>query len=248
MAAWQAIDENSRDRPGKETMPGDRQAARRMRATPVRGRRPTVRPRKPRGLGHERYDEILAAAKQLFISDGFEAVTTRRLADEVGLSQTGLYVYFKSKEEILDALCERTFARLAQRLRKVAADAPTSLDLFRRMVKGYIEFGLQNPDEYQLTFMLGREAPKERHTKDLSLRFEDQSPAMQAFLMFREQLARLAEAGLVKPVDVTVATQTIHMAAHGVVAMLIARPRFSWGDRRVLVDRLIETLLTGLAR
>ena len=46
--------------------------------------------RKARGHGHERRSEILSAAKQLFISEGYETVTTRQLAERVGLSQTGL--------------------------------------------------------------------------------------------------------------------------------------------------------------
>lgn len=207
-----------------------------------------LRHRKPRGLGHERYDEILSAAKELFIAEGFKTVTTRKLAKRVGLSQTGLYVYFNNKEEILDALCKRTFSRLGERLRQVAADKPASLDLFRRLAEGYIEFGLENPDEYMLTFMVGGEPPKEEQVKDLSLPFEDQGPGMQAFLMFREQMTRLADAGLLKPIDLTLATQTIHMAMHGVVALLIARPRFAWGDRQLLVDTLIDTLISGLAK
>ncbi len=53
-------------------------------------RRPPAPPRKPRGHGHERRSEILTAAKQLFISEGYETVTTRQLAERVGISQTGL--------------------------------------------------------------------------------------------------------------------------------------------------------------
>ena len=52
--------------------------------------------------------EILTAAKQLFMSEGYETVTTRQLAERVGISQTGLYVYFKNKEEILVELRQST--------------------------------------------------------------------------------------------------------------------------------------------
>ncbi|MBV8122106.1 MAG: TetR/AcrR family transcriptional regulator [Alphaproteobacteria bacterium] len=204
--------------------------------------------RKPRGLGHERYDEILTAAKELFIAEGFATVTTRKLAKRVGLSQTGLYVYFKNKEEILDALCQRTFSRLGERLRQVAADAPPSLALFRRLVEGYIEFGIENPGEYMLTFMVAGSGAKAPREQDLSLPLEDQGPGMQAFLLFREQLARLGDAGLLKPLDPTLATQVVHMAMHGVVALLIARPHFGWSSRHLLVDTLVDTLLSGLAR
>ena len=133
-------------------------------------------------------------------------------------------------------------------MRQVAVDKPASLDLFRRLAEGYIEFGLENPGEYMLTFMVGDERPEEEQIKDLSLPCENQGPGMQAFLLFREQMARLAEAGLLKPIDLTLATQTVHMAIHGVVALLIARPRFAWGDRQLLIDTLIDALISGLAK
>src|SRR3546814_13542846 len=46
------------------------------------------RARKPRGQGHERVEEILAAAKALYAEGGYEFTTTRRIAERVGVSQT----------------------------------------------------------------------------------------------------------------------------------------------------------------
>ena len=144
-----------------------------------------VRPRrKPRGLGHQRRAEILAAAKQLFLKQGYENFTTRKLAARVGLSQTGVYVYFKSKEEILDAVCRSTFEGLAQRIRAMSAESKDSPDAIRRLLKAYVEFGLQHPDEYQLTFMVGNSAPKFTRRKDLSQPFELQGIGVQCFLLF----------------------------------------------------------------
>ena len=68
--------------------------------------------KKARGLGFERRDEILAAAKALFLKEGVERVSTRKLAQLVGLSQTGIYVYFKSKQAILAALIDTSFRKL----------------------------------------------------------------------------------------------------------------------------------------
>jgi len=56
--------------------------------------------RKPKGSGQERRDEIIAAAKQLFMTEGFAKVTTRAIAEKAGLSQTGVYLYFPAKEDI----------------------------------------------------------------------------------------------------------------------------------------------------
>jgi AcrR family transcriptional regulator len=204
-----------------------------------------LRSRKARGLGHERRAEILAAAQQLFVSEGFETVTTRRLADHVGLSQTGLYVYFNSKEEILETLCRDTFASLAQRLRQVAASVELGPELLRALGDAYVDFALEHPDEYHLAFVIRRPG-KPAQRKDLGRPIEEQPIGLQAFLVVYEQVARLREAGIIKPVDAMAATQTIWAAVHGLVSLLISHPEFPWGPRRQLVAGLGDMILEGL--
>ena len=65
------------------------------------------------------------AAKELFASEGFARVTTRALAEKAGLSQTGLYIYFPTKEDILRAISEETHdAMTAAFERAVVEDDP----------------------------------------------------------------------------------------------------------------------------
>jgi len=205
------------------------------------------RERKPRGLGHERRGEILAAAKELFVAEGYETVTTRKLAERAGISQTGLYVYFKNKEEILEALCESTFELLTGALRTVAAETEPGPEQVRQMMHGYIAFGLEHPDEYQITFMVSHGAMHKGKPKDFSLPREQQPTGIDAFLCFRDQIEKVREAGYI-PIDATLATQIAWTALHGLVALFIAHPEFPWVERRVLIDTMVETLVTGLLK
>jgi AcrR family transcriptional regulator len=206
------------------------------------------RTRKPRGLGHQRRGEILAAARRLFLKEGYENFTTRKLAAQVGLSQTGLYVYFKSKEELLDAVCRLTFERLILRFRAIASQSGNSTQLLGQLIEAYVEFGLENPDEYQLTFMSGRSAPKFTRRKDLSQPFEQQGIGVQAFLMFRDQVARMMADGVLEPGEVTLITQTIWSAAHGLVSLMIARPGYLLSEQSALVAATVDALVMGLRR
>ncbi|KUJ95904.1 MAG: hypothetical protein PWR24_844 [Desulfonauticus sp.] len=54
--------------------------------------------------GRERRQKILQAAKKLFASKGFKGTTTQKLAQEAGLSEAGLYKYFKNKQEIYEEI------------------------------------------------------------------------------------------------------------------------------------------------
>jgi AcrR family transcriptional regulator len=110
--------------------------------------------RKARGSGHERPEEILAAARELFLEHGIENVSTRQIATRVGISQTALYVYFRNKEMMLDSLVEAAFRKLGTALACVEAKCSDAIDYLRAAIPEYIRFGFENPDEYRLAFLL----------------------------------------------------------------------------------------------
>lgn len=60
--------------------------------------------------------EILDAASELFVKEGFEHVSMRRIAEKIEYSPTTIYLYFKDKAELLEEVCQETFTRLAHRL------------------------------------------------------------------------------------------------------------------------------------
>jgi AcrR family transcriptional regulator len=207
--------------------------------------RDTLTGRKPRGQGHERLGEILNAAKELFVAEGYEAVSTRQLAEHAGLSQTGLYLYFKNKEEIHEALCSQTFEQLTRRLHKVAQEAAGPEDMLRRAARAYVDFGLEHPDEYQIAFMQ-RQPLDPSKTGDLFHPSRHKGPGVRAFLAWRDLITSVMKGGFIKPMDVTSATLMAWLPMHGLVAARIARPTFPWPPRHKLIETLIDTILTGL--
>jgi len=205
---------------------------------------PPPRTRKPRGQGHERRPEILAAAKALFVAEGYEGFTTRKLAARVGLSQTGLYVYFGSKEEIFDALCRQSFARLADAFREVLATTDEGFGRLRALGHAYVDFGLGHPDEYRLTFMDGPGLLKSAEHDSMPM--DRQGLVNQVFLMIWDTLRALRDAGALRPVDLAHATHNVWFALHGLVSIFIARPRFPKASREELVEALLDDLIEGL--
>ncbi|MFI4996331.1 MAG: TetR/AcrR family transcriptional regulator, partial [Hyphomicrobiales bacterium] len=150
--------------------------------------------RKPKGSGLERRAEILAAAKELFTTEGFARVTTRALAERVGLSQTGLYVYFRTKEEILRAIHDETHEALRVAFDRAVMEAVSAEECLRGLMRAYMDFGLSHPAEYQLTFTVGPDALAPI-AKDFSRPFEAQEAGARNFLRFRDHLAALEPEG-----------------------------------------------------
>ena len=59
-------------------------------------------------------DKILDAARELFIAEGYEGVSMRKVADKIEYTPTTIYGYFEDKEDLFRQLCHEDFARLAE--------------------------------------------------------------------------------------------------------------------------------------
>lgn len=202
-------------------------------------------PRKHKGFGEERRAEILAAAIDSFATEGYASVTTRALAAKAGLSQTGLYLYFKTKEDVLRAIGEATHEALIVAFDEAAAGARAPGEKMRKLLRAYVDFGLARPAEYQLTFTVGPDALAPI-AKDFSRPGERQTAGERSFLCFRNHLAALKPAGVIGDLDPMVAAQILWLAGHGAVSLLVSRKLFPWVDRELLIEVLLDVLTKGL--
>ncbi|RDW16670.1 TetR/AcrR family transcriptional regulator [Oceanobacillus chungangensis] len=70
----------------------------------------------------ERRIEILDAADELFARKGFDGTTTKDIINKVRIARGTLYYYFKSKEDIMDALIDRYNCSILNKAQEIAAD------------------------------------------------------------------------------------------------------------------------------
>jgi AcrR family transcriptional regulator len=202
--------------------------------------------RKPKGSGRERRDEIIAAAKELFMREGFAKVTTRALAEKVGLSQTGIYLHFPTKGDILKAIGDETHDAITAAFDHAVAIPGNPREVLRRLIHAYIDYGLNHPAEYHLTFTVGPDALAPL-SKDFSRPFEEQEPGARSFIRFRDHLAGFASAGLLGDFDPGFVAQILWFVGHGAVSLLTTRSHFPWSDRDALVAGLEDVIINGLA-
>lgn len=197
--------------------------------------------RKPKGEGHSRRAEILEAAERIFVEHGYEGATIRKIADEVGLSSTALYMHFADKGEILLQICRDAFDMLLASVRELAAlDAPPEVRL-RRMIEAYIDFGFAQPNAYRLIYL----------TRPLEARDGAQSAAQELggelFAAFEEVVRETVEAGRMSG-DASTTAQAIWASGHGVVSLMITKPYFPWAERERLIGVLLDALFAGMQR
>jgi AcrR family transcriptional regulator len=205
------------------------------RSRPLRGR-------KRKGEGPQRRAEILTAAKQLFVREGYAATTIRRIAATVGISSTALYVYFPDKDAILAEISDATFAGLIVELDEVLRNSPDPLSALAKSLERYIRFGLDHPNEYELTFVsrLPEGLPGKKS--------ENEKLGMQAFRRFYDCVDAVVRSGLTNETDTERLTQQLWAAIHGLVVLLLLRSGFPWADLDSLIRGHVEMLVSGVRK
>ena len=185
--------------------------------------------------------EILDAASELFVRDGYENVSMRRIADKIEYSPTTIYIYFKDKAELLDQVCKETFGRLVQRLSKIMEQPADPVERLKRGLIAYIEFGLQNPHHYRATFMMP--FPE---GFDKTKYGQPDSPGMQAFSFLIRGISDCIKGGKMPEINVELASQTVWAGIHGITSLLITHYTFPWVGRAKVIHSMVDTLVAGL--
>ena len=188
--------------------------------------------------------EILDAASELFAKDGYENVSMRRVADKIEYSPTTIYLYFRDKAELLEQVCQETFARLSQVMVRILEQPGDPVERLKRGLVAYIKFGLENPHHYRATFMtpIPEGFDIEKHAKA-------DSAGMQAFDFLRRGVGDCIAAGKFRSADLELVSQTLWAGIHGVTSLLITHCEgFPWVDTDKLIHSMVDTLVTGVSK
>lgn len=101
--------------------------------------------------------QILDTALQLAEEEGWQAVTTRRLADAIDYSQPVIYQHFENRDELIHTLVIEGFIALTDRVHAVAQSA--TITLLEDLAKAYIDFGSTRRRLYEAMFTHPTELP-----------------------------------------------------------------------------------------
>ncbi|HJP78670.1 MAG TPA: TetR/AcrR family transcriptional regulator [Pseudonocardiaceae bacterium] len=107
----------------------------------------------------QRAELIVDAARELAEEQGWDAVTTRRLAERVEYSQPVLYSHFAGKDAIVDAVAVAGIEELTQRLRAAGVGAKPGRDAVGRAARAYLAFAVDHPAVYQAMFTMSTGLP-----------------------------------------------------------------------------------------
>lgn len=171
----------------------------------------------------EMHEKILGAAMKLFVRDGWEKTSIRKIAKEIEYSPGTIYLYFKDKDQLFFDLHAKGFARFRSEFEK----AGYVEDPFQRVLfigRSYIDFGLNNPEMYDLMFIM--RSPMNHLDSEKS---ESWHLGKGAFQILEDTVAECLANGSIRKGDAKAIAYGLWGQVHGLVSLSI-RDRLKMHD------------------
>jgi AcrR family transcriptional regulator len=191
--------------------------------------------------------KILDAARELFATEGYEAVTMRKIAEKIGYTTTALYVHFQDKDALLRALCENDFRSLRAAFERIAK-IHDPIERLYKLGLAYADFALDHANQYRLMFMTP--TPAQALTESV---IEHGNPDVEAYAFLKATIAAGIAAGCYRPEhkDPDLIAQAVWGSVHGVVSLYLTKASDSWVTWRPIrktVQLVIDAMMRGLLR
>jgi len=195
-------------------------------------------------------DSILEAARELFVAQGYDAVTMRAIAEKIEYSPTAIYLHFKDKEALCHALCDRDWLAFGQLFARLL-ELPDPVERLRQAGRTYIEFGMSLPHHYRWLFMTPHPEVGPEQSE-----ITKGDPREDAYAFLRQTVAECIANGRFRPryAEVDYTAQVVWAGVHGVVGLYIAQRDIDmsawidWVEPKRLAEGMLDTLLAALLR
>ena len=184
---------------------------------------------------------IISAALKMFVEEGYEKTSIRKIADKIEYSPATLYLYYKDKDELLYEVQRVAFRQLYE-VFVTEATAEHPMERLEQLAKQYIKFAAEHPDLYDLMFIL--RSPMNA-VEDEEKEWEN---GLSCFTYMQSCVNECIEQGLIRFTNPGVAGLTLWSVVHGVVSLNI-RCRFKVlrleNDAQVtaIIDASVEQFL-----
>lgn len=183
-------------------------------------------------------ERIINAARQVLLSDGYRNFSLRKIAREIDVSATSIYLHFENKDALVHMLMEKAIDRLNNQLEREVAKHDDPISKLEALAREYVEFALTYPREYQVIYLISSDEmtryPKEKFRK-----------ARRGYEIVISVLKEGVEAGFIAEKKPRIAAYTFWAQLHGVMSVVLSKRLDTRIDQQEFIDEAIDHIIKG---
>ncbi len=180
-----------------------------------------IKERKEREKGNRRR-EIIKSAKKIILKHGVEGMSMNQVADLTELNKATLYLYFRNKDDLIDALVYEGLVILEKEFQEVDQPARSGLDRVLFLMKKTFDFYKRNPVYFLTLNHQERRAPGKRSSTPFSIKGDE--VASRLFDQFGQSIQQgMAEGSIRKEIDIKQISILIYAHTYGVMHTIYSK-------------------------
>lgn len=183
--------------------------------------------------------EMLERARKIYRDEGVEALSMRRLAQELGISTMAIYSYFESKKALLDGLWIEVFESLTDELLDASKGQRGPRKVLEAHLRCLVDFWERHPEQFRMIYMSLTQTGTQEEIGDA------QQPVYNRLIgLMRERVAACAPEGA-EPDEAFIRVLCDQLSARvmGYLMMVIGLPRYPLYDRDALREFTVQGVL-----
>ena len=206
-------------------------------------------PRKPQTPAEQAQtrDRILQVAREVYDTEGYEAVTMRNIARRSGYSPAALYRYFSNHLELVRGIWQDAVDRMRDDAEAVFAAHDDPLERVVAVLRSYANFAATEPAAFRSTFL-----QTQVRGEDAGV-FQREGPLPNldpregtSYRLLREALSQAIAAGRIMRMDVDMAAQTLWGTIHGIVALPFHFKNFPFAKDDARLETALHMIVRGM--
>jgi len=183
---------------------------------------------------------ILDAARELFVTEGFQNVSIRKIAERIEYSPAAIYSYFAGKDDIFFALAEEGFRLLCSGTPSGNGAARTPLEQVRSRFERLYEFSCEQPQYFALMFL-------ERSVPRISREYERFAFAREIKGQIQAELQACIDAGdLPATLEPSAAMRMLTVGLLGISVLRLSDRLAPSEDADLLAADILDVVFAGL--
>jgi AcrR family transcriptional regulator len=179
---------------------------------------------------------IVDAAISLFMNDGYNNVSMRKIAEKIEYSPATLYTYFEDKGAIFFEIYNLGFKKFYESQLAVQT-IPDPKERLIEHGRAYLKFTLENQEYYDLIFI-------EHHPSEKIKQFEGWDLSKRSYQLLRTNVQQCMDAGYFQNQNIDVVAFSLWSLVHGVASNYIRKnmEMMNEEEKRFLLDNSLEFL------
>lgn len=183
-------------------------------------------------------ERIIEAARQVLLSEGYRNFSLRKIAREIDVSATSIYLHFENKDDLVHTLMEEAIERLNNQLERQEKSYEDPIEKLEALAHEYANFALKHPREYQVIYLTSSDEmtryPKDKFRK-----------ARKGYEIVTNVLQQGVESGLIAEDKPRMAAYTFWAQLHGVMSVVLSKRLDTRIEQQDFIDEAIDHIIKG---